>query len=184
VSFYANSTFVGAASNLPYTVTATGLGAGNYSLTAVAVSSSGLMSTSAPVSITVVAGSGQPYGLTGRSNSPAFYNMPTTSVGSFPALLSQTGVFSNTPSMTPSSGLIPYTPNVPLWSDGALKTRFVGVPNNGGGITPDEQIAFTPTGYWTFPSGTVFVKTFQLNTDTSNSNVLHRLETRLLVYRL
>jgi regulation of enolase protein 1 (concanavalin A-like superfamily) len=181
VNFYANSTFVGSADNLPYAVTATGLTNGNYSLTAVAVSSSGLVSTSAPVAITVTAGSGQPYGLTGRSNSPAFYNMPTTSVGSFPALLSQTGVFSNTPSMTPVSGLIPYTPNVPLWSDGAQKTRFMGVPNNGGGITPDEQITFTPTGYWTFPAGTVFVKTFQLNTDTSNSNVLHRLETRLLV---
>ena len=181
VNFYMNSTFVGSVSNLPYAVTATGLTNGNYSLTAVAVGSSGLMSTSAPVNITVTAGSGQPYGLTSRSNSPAFYNMPTTSVGSFPALLSQTGVFSNTPSMTPASGLIPYTPNVPLWSDGALKTRFMGVPNNGGGITPDEQIAFTPTGYWTFPAGTVFVKTFQLNTDTSNSNVLHRLETRLLV---
>jgi uncharacterized repeat protein (TIGR03806 family) len=139
------------------------------------------MSTSTPVNITVTDGSGQPYGLTSRGNSPAFYNMPATSVGSFPALLSQTGVFSNTPGMTPAAGLIPYTPNVPLWSDGAVKTRYMGVPNNGGGITPDEQIAFTPTGYWTFPAGTVFVKTFQLNTDTSNSNVLHRLETRLLV---
>jgi mono/diheme cytochrome c family protein len=57
----------------------------------------------------------------------------------------------------------------------------MGVPNNGGSITAGEQINFTPTGYWTFPAGTVFVKTFQLNTDTSNSNVLRRLETRLLV---
>jgi hypothetical protein len=83
--------------------------------------------------------------------------------------------------MTPVAGLIPYAPNVPLWSDGALKTRYLGVPNDGGAITPDEQIAFASTGYWTFPAGTVFVKTFQLNTDTSNSNVLRRLETRLLV---
>src|SRR5437660_10812144 len=57
----------------------------------------------------------------------------------------------------------------------------MGVPNNGGAITLDEQIAFGPTGYWTFPAGTVFVKTFQLNTDTSNSNILRRLETRLIV---
>ena len=181
VNFYANSTFVGSANNLPYAVTATGLTAGSYSLTAVAVSSSGLMSTSAPVNIVVNAGSGQPYGLTVRGTVPAFLNMPNTSVGSLPALLSQTGVFTDTPTMTPIGGLIPYLPNVPLWSDGAAKTRYLGVPNSGGGATPDKQINFTPTGYWTFPAGTVFVKTFQLNTDTSNSNVLRRLETRLLV---
>ena len=181
VDFYANSTLVGSANNLPYSVTATGLPAGGYSLTAVATSSSGLMSTSAPVSIIVNSGSGQPYGLTSRGVSPPYLNMPNTSVGSLPALLSQTGVFGDTPSMTPVAGLIPYLPNVPLWSDGAAKTRYMSVPNAGGATTPDKQITFAPTGSWTFPAGTVFVKTFQLNTDTSNSNVLRRLETRLLV---
>jgi mono/diheme cytochrome c family protein len=181
VNFYANAVFRGSATNVPYAVTITGMAAGSYTLTAVAVSSSGLMGTSAPVNITVTSGSGQPYGLTSRGISPAFFNMPATSLGSLPALLSQTGVFTNTPSMSAASGLIPYAPNVALWSDGAMKTRYMGVPNNGGAITPDEQIAFAPTGYWTFPAGTVFVKTFQLNTDTSNSNVVRRLETRLLV---
>jgi uncharacterized repeat protein (TIGR03806 family) len=181
VNFYANSIFIGSAYNLPYTVTATGLGAGSYALTAVAVSGSGLMSTSAPVNIVVNSGSGQPYGLTTRGVTPAFFNMPNSSVGSLPALLSQTGVFGDTPAMTPVAGLIPYVPNVPLWSDGAAKTRYLGVPYSGGAATPDKQINFTPTGSWTFPAGTVFVKTFQLNTDTSNPNVLHRLETRLLV---
>ena len=181
VDFYANSIFVGSVSNIPYAVTATGLGAGSYALTAVAMSSSGLMSTSAPVNITVNRGSGQPYGLTSREVAPAFFNMPTTFEGSLPPLLSQTGVFSNTPSMTPAAGLIPYSPNVPLWSDGAAKTRYLAVPNTGGAITPIQQITFAPTGSWTFPAGTVFVKTFQLNTDTSNPNVLRRLETRLLV---
>jgi uncharacterized repeat protein (TIGR03806 family) len=181
VNFYTNGAFAGNASNLPYAATITGVAAGNYSLTAVAVSSSGLMSTSAPVNIGVNAGSGQPYGSTNRGTAPAFFNMPTTSVGSLPPLLSQTGVFSDTPGLVPAAGLIPYAPNAPLWSDGAVKTRYMGVPNNGGSITAGEQINFTPTGYWTFPAGTVFVKTFQLNTDTSNSNVLRRLETRLLV---
>ncbi len=181
VNFYANSTFMGSANNLPYAVTATGLTAGSYSLTAVAVSSSGLMSTSAPVNIVVNPGSGQPYGLTSRGTVSAFFNMPNTYVGSLPALLSQTGVFADTAGMSPATGLIPYVPNVPLWSDGAAKTRYVGVPNNGGATTPNQQIAFAPTGSWTFPAGTVFVKTFQLNTDTSNPNVMRRLETRLLV---
>ncbi|MGC9943218.1 MAG: chitobiase/beta-hexosaminidase C-terminal domain-containing protein [Verrucomicrobiota bacterium] len=185
VSFYANSTFLGSVSNLPYALTTTGLAAGSYTLTAVATDGSGLTSTSAPVNITVNPGSGLPYGLTTLSPSPAFFNMPTaippTLPGSVPALLSLTGVFSNTPSMIPTNGLIPYNPNVQLWSDGAAKTRYLSVPNVGSPLTADEQIAFAPTGSWTFPAGTVFVKTFQLQTNTSNPNSLHRLETRLLV---
>jgi hypothetical protein len=168
-------------SNAPYTLTATGLGSGSYALTAIAVDGSGLSGTSAVVNITVTGGSGQPYGLTTNGSVPAFFNMPVTFNGTLPVLLSQTGVFSNTPNMTPAGGLIPYVPNTPLWSDGALKTRYLAVPNNGGAITPGEQISFAPTGTWTFPAGTVFVKTFSLNTDLRNPAVVQRLETRLLV---
>lgn len=181
VSFYANTNFLGSVTNEPCAVTATGLAAGNYALTAVATDSSGLSSTSAVVNVVVNPGSGLPYGLTSNGTVNPFLNMPTTSAGSLPAQLSLTGVFSNTPAMTVVNGLIPYLPNTPLWSDGALKTRYVAVPNNGGLITPGQQVAFSPTNYWTFPAGTVFVKTFQLNTDTSNPNALRRLETRVLV---
>jgi uncharacterized repeat protein (TIGR03806 family) len=188
VSFYTNNTLLGVVSNSPtaplYTLTTTGLGAGSYVLTAVAVDGSGLSSTSAPVNITVNASSGQAYGLTNCSTASAFFNMPPAMPhnlpGALPLLLSQTGVFSNTPSMTPTNGLIPYSPNVPLWSDAAVKTRWLSVPNNGGTITPDEQITFGPTGTWTFPSGTVFVKHFSLVTNQITGGQ-RRLETRLLV---
>ena len=185
VNFYANSTLLGSVSNAPYALTATGLAAGTYTLTAVATDGSGLASTSAPVNITVKAASGQPYGLSTLAPTPAFYNMPTaippTLPGTVPTLLSLTGVFSNTPAMIPTNALIPYNPNVALWSDGAAKTRYFSVPNSGNPLTYDEQIAFAPTGTWTFPAGTVFVKTFQLQTNLSDPNSLHRLETRLLV---
>lgn len=185
VYFYAGSTLLGSVSNAPYTLTSTGLGAGSYALTAVAVDGSGLSSTSAPVSITVNPGSGLAYGLNSVTPSPAFYNMPQSfdgsSFGSIPPLLSETGVFTNTAAMQPFGGLIPYVPNTPLWSDGALKTRYMSVPNRGGPFTPDEQISFAPTGPWTFPSGTVFVKTFELQTNQSDTNSVRRLETRLLV---
>lgn len=182
VDFYANNNqFLGSVSNAPYTVTATGLIAGGYTLTAIATDGSGLMSTSAPVHITVTSGSGQPYGLTTRGVTPAFFNMPTTFNGSLPQLLSQTGVFGDTTGMTPANGLISCQPNVPLWSDGALKIRYLGVPYNGGIVTPDQQIAFAPTGTWTFPAGTVFVKTFELQTNENDTNSILRLETRLLV---
>lgn len=187
VNFYANGILIGSVSNQPYTLTATGLAAaGSYSLTAVAVSSSGLSSTSAPVNITVNAGTGQPYGLTSRTASPAFYNMPSVIPallpGNLPTNLSQTGVFANTPLMTPAAGLIPYAPNTPLWSDGAAKTRWMGVPFSGAPETPAQQITFAPTGEWLFPNGTVFVKHFALVVDQTNPNApLRRLETRLLV---
>ena len=185
VDFYVGNTLFGSVSNAPYTLTATGLAAGSYALTAVAVDGSGLSSTSPPVNITVNPGSGLPYGLTTAAPNPAFFNMPQSfdgvSFGSIPALLSETGVFTNTPGMAPYPGLIPYSPNTPLWSDGAAKIRYMSIPNTGSPWTPDEQISFTPTGPWTFPSGTVFVKTFELQTNSSNPNSLRRLETRLLV---
>jgi hypothetical protein len=182
VSFYANGSLLGSVSNAPYGLTATGLAAGDYTLTAIATDGSGLNGTSAPVAITVNPGSGLPYGLTVRGNAPAFYNMPGSFAGPLPALLSQTGVFADTPGMNPSPGLIPYVPNTPLWSDNAVKNRWLSVPYDGGLDTPDQQIAFAPTGQWTFPSGTVFVKTFSLVVNETNPAVpLHRLETRLLV---
>jgi uncharacterized repeat protein (TIGR03806 family) len=98
-----------------------------------------------------------------------------------PALLSQTGAFANTANLTPTAGLIPYDVNSPLWSDGAEKTRWMAVPNDGAPYTSNEQIAFAPTGEWSFPNGTVFVKHFEIATNDSNPTLRRRLETRLLV---
>jgi hypothetical protein len=157
-----------------------------YTLTAVATDGSGLSSTSAPVHITVNAGSGLPYGLATNGTVPPFLNMPNVVPaifpGTLPLLLSGTGAFGDTANRTPANGLIPYAPNTPLWSDAAVKSRYLAVPNNGGLITPDEQIAFLPTNTWTFPAGTVFVKNFDLVVNETNAGVpLRRLETRLLV---
>jgi len=184
VDFYLTNsgTFLGSVSSLPYTLTTTALPAGHYGLIAVATDGSGLNSTSSVVNIAVISGSGQPYGLTTNGIFPAFANMPTTFGGSLPALLSGSGVFANTPARSPASGVIPYVPNTVLWSDAAVKSRYLAVPNRGGLLTADQQIGFAATNSWTFPAGTVFVKNFDLVVDETNTNVpLRRLETRLLV---
>ncbi len=91
-----------------------------------------------------------------------------------PKLLSETGVFSDLPNLIPQNFLVPYAPNSPFWSDGALKERWMALPTG-------AKIGFSPTSEWKFPAGTVFVKNFELPVDDTNPKVLRRLETRLLV---
>jgi hypothetical protein len=182
VNFYANSTWLGGVTNLPYALTATGLAAGGYTLTAVAVDSSGLGSTSAPVNFTVTAGSVLAYGLTTNAPVSPFLNLPTTANGAPPPLLSGTGAYSNTTNRTPAAGLIPYAPNAPQWKDNAIGSWFLAVPVNSGVITPGGQIQFQPTNAWTFPAGSVFVKNFDLVVNETNPAApVRRLETELLV---
>ena len=182
VSFYIGSSLLGTLTSSPYVFTATDLGVGNYTLTAVATDLTGLSATSAPVAIKITAGSGQPYGVAVRPVVPAYYNMPQAFNGSIPPLLSQTGVLRDAAKRTTAEGLIPYEPISQLWSDGAVKSRFMAIPYTGGLNTPGQQVTFATTGEWAFPSGTVFVKNFDMVTDETNTNApLRRLETRLLV---
>jgi uncharacterized repeat protein (TIGR03806 family) len=97
----------------------------------------------------------------------AFLNMPHDETGPAPALLSETGAFADTKTLSPTPGLVAYELNAPFWSDGASKRRWFGVP------TDAEPIHFTSKGEWTFPVGTVFVKHFEL--------AGRRVETRILV---
>ncbi|VAW65702.1 hypothetical protein MNBD_GAMMA09-3266 [hydrothermal vent metagenome] len=77
-------------------------------------------------------------------------------VSSFPKLLSETGCFNPANPTIPSSGLIPYTVNTPLWSDGAEKKRWIALPDG-------KTIDITPNGDLNFPVGTVLIKTFSFN---------------------
>lgn len=115
----------------------------------------------------------KPYGLSSRPQTKAYLSMPSRGDGAFPPRLSQTGAFKDVLHLVPADGLIPYDLIVPFWSDGAEKTRWISVP--------DGKIKFSPTNEWVFPRGTVFVKTFELPTNETNSAVKRRLETRLLV---
>lgn len=93
----------------------------------------------------------------------------------FPRKLSETGLFTSVKDLTPVDGLIPYTVNVPLWSDGAPKDRYLALPKN-------RSVKFSFSGTWEFPVGTVLVKTFFLDQTRDEPGGERRLETRLFVH--
>ena len=109
--------------------------------------------------------------------------LPGVDVPDPPALLSQTGAFTDLVNLVPAPGLIPYDVNAPLWSDGAAKKRWVAIPNDGTHNTPAEQITFSDTSFWQFPPGTVFVKHFELATDHNNPAIKTKIETRFIVVK-
>ena len=97
-----------------------------------------------------------------------------TAPPAIPATLSASGLFSSLATLTPAAGFTGYDVNTPLWSDRAVKTRWMAVPST-------NTISYAPTGEWTFPQGTVFLKHFELPTDDNNPATHRRLETRVLV---
>lgn len=92
-----------------------------------------------------------------------------------PALLSQTGAFANLANLTPQTGLVPYDPNVPFWSDYAIKSRWFAIKN----LT--DTIGFSADGNWTFPTGMIWVKHFDIELERGNPATRRKLETRFLV---
>ena len=128
------------------------------------------------------AGSGDPApGRAPGSASPpeAHLNMPPRATERMPELLSPTGAFSDTPALAIAPGLIPYELNTPFRSDGAEKRRWIAMPADGGRNRP--RIRFSPRGEGRFPTGTVFVKHFDLPIDETRPDHRRRLETRLLL---
>lgn len=99
-----------------------------------------------------------------------------------PALLSETGAFTNLANLTPAQGIIPYDMITSLWSDGAEKARWLAVPNDGSHNTSAEEIVWSEEGEWAFPEGSVFIKHFELPTDENNPATIRKLETRFLIH--
>ncbi len=91
-----------------------------------------------------------------------------------PATISASGLYSDIEARTPSSGLIPFSVNSPLWSDGAHKVRYLALP----GLS---RIEFSRDGHWRFPPNTVLVKSFYLDMVRGDPSSRRIVETRLLI---
>jgi uncharacterized repeat protein (TIGR03806 family) len=72
-------------------------------------------------------------------------------------------------------GVVPYDLNTPLFSDYAIKERAVWLP-------PGTQATYDPVNPFTFPVGTVLIKSFGFPDDDRKANpIVTWIETRLLV---
>lgn len=70
-----------------------------------------------------------------------------------PARLSDTGLFTDTAARVVAPGVVPFSPQYPLWTDGAAKRRWILLP---AGSTIDASDADA----WRFPIGTKLWKEF------------------------
>ena len=100
----------------------------------------------------------------------------------FPQRLSETGLFADTKTLTPKSGVIQYDINAKGWFDNATSTRVVAIP----GRTQIDLFKKTDVykGYlknaFKFPEGSVIAKTISLEMERDNSKSTRRVETQIL----
>ncbi len=108
----------------------------------------------------------------------AFYTLdrtpPQREPSRFPRLLSETGLFRSVRGHLVQPSLVPYTVNAPLWSDGAHKERFLGLPG------ADGRMEVTANRGWNLPNGAVIVKSFALEARPGAVGSRRWVETRLL----
>jgi len=80
------------------------------------------------------------------------------------------------PTGDPNGGL-PFDLTTPLFSDYALKDRFVFVP-------PGQQVQYSSDGAFVFPVGTIIAKSFSIASDLRDPSLgAELIETRLLIRR-
>lgn len=99
---------------------------------------------------------------------------------SVPDLLSEWKLFSDIRDQVPAEDVVPFDVTSPLFTDYALKYRFVTIRGNEG-----AKIQFDNEARWQSPVGTVYVKTFAYpaNQETCGDDCRDQLiETRLLVH--
>lgn len=91
-----------------------------------------------------------------------------------PRRLVETTLFKDVAALDPEPGLVPYEVSSPLWSDGAVKRRWIKLP-------PGKRVTLGENGALELPVGTTLVKQFDLPPSVTPQGRTRRLETRVLV---
>src|SRR3954462_6999467 len=84
-----------------------------------------------------------------------------------PATLQDTGLYSDFRTLTVDPQHLAFSPQYPLWSDGATKRRWVSLP-------PGTAIDGSDPDAWIFPVGTRFWKEFSFNGQRIETRYLER----------
>jgi uncharacterized repeat protein (TIGR03806 family) len=96
--------------------------------------------------------------------------------GDFPLLLSDAPWLIDLAKGGEAAGVLPYDVIAPLWSDGAVKTRFLAVP----GL---DKVGYRGENAYAFTTDTLFIKNFHLPLDRRQPAATKLIETRLLIKR-
>jgi uncharacterized repeat protein (TIGR03806 family) len=102
---------------------------------------------------------------------------PQTTPSTFPRKLSESGLFASIQGHVMQPGVIPYSVNSPLWSDGAYKERYFAIPDHS---ATDFKIDLSKKNGWEFPAETVLVKSFAVETTAGEEQSRRWIETRFL----
>jgi uncharacterized repeat protein (TIGR03806 family) len=95
--------------------------------------------------------------------------VPATGAGrTIPTQLTATGCVNGSDPKQAASGLIPYAPNAPFYSDGAIKTRWLALPD-GQRITVDPS-----SNDFDLPNGSVLMKNFTLGSQLVETRLFMR----------
>jgi cytochrome c553 len=106
------------------------------------------------------------------------YNFFDASIAdSIPKLISGTGLYADMHTKQLGANVTPFEVNAPLWTDGAVKSRFIAVP-------PGAQIIYDDTAdTYTYPDRAMIIKNFAVDTIPGDANSRILVETRFSGYR-
>jgi uncharacterized repeat protein (TIGR03806 family) len=100
-----------------------------------------------------------------------------SATSAFPRQLSDSGLFENVKNHAMQPGVISYSVNAPLWSDGAYKQRYFAIPEH---AAANAKIDLSKKNGWDFPDETVLIKSFALETTAGDPSTRRWIETRFL----
>lgn len=91
-----------------------------------------------------------------------------------PESLEALKLFDDPVAQTPADGVVPYDVNAVLYADESEKLRFMTLPNG-------QSATYDAMGFWDYPNGTRFIKTFFYYDDVRDPSLGRRLlETRII----
>jgi hypothetical protein len=110
------------------------------------------------------------FGASGRADAYNFFNAAVAD--SIPKLISGTGFYASMATKAFGANVTHFEVNAPLWTDGAVKNRYIAVP-------PGTSVIFNDTAdTYAFPDRAMIIKNFAVDTIPGDTNSRILVETR------